>query len=305
MATDEALRARLGAAASTLSLATSQLQLELQALGYYDGPIDGRYSGTTADAVRAFQTRIGVPPTGLIDSTTLRQVFALGQQNPLHAAAARAGDDHADHRSRRPPPVDRPRRRPPPRHGPRHQRRQPPRRRLPETSTTTSTTDDDARAGAVDQRGHRDEEDVVEPTPDPGPTMYAVLVADPQFSTFLDLVRTAGFAGDLDQLVPAFTLLVPTNAAFDVMDAGNVGRVDGGRPTPARPAGLPRHRTERRRDPSRRLHHRPAAEHPRRRRSTSSPAVVPSPSTAPRSAPPTDAANGNVYPIDAVLVPPS
>ena len=77
------------------------MQLELQALGYYDGPIDGRYSTATADAVRAFQTRIGVPPTGLIDSTTLRQVYVLGQQNPLHAAAARAGADHDRPRRRR------------------------------------------------------------------------------------------------------------------------------------------------------------------------------------------------------------
>jgi len=48
--------------------------------------------------------------------------------------------------------------------------------------------------------------------------MYAVLVADPDASTFLDLVRTAGFAGDLDRPAPAFTLFAPTNAAFDAMD---------------------------------------------------------------------------------------
>ena len=82
-ATDEALRARLGAAAATLTHSTAQLQLELQALGYYDGPIDGRYSAATIAAVRAFQARIGVPQTGVVDTTTLRQIYVLGQQNPL------------------------------------------------------------------------------------------------------------------------------------------------------------------------------------------------------------------------------
>ncbi len=40
------------------------LQTDLQALGYYDGPIDGVYGSGTTDAVRALQTDLGVPADG-------------------------------------------------------------------------------------------------------------------------------------------------------------------------------------------------------------------------------------------------
>ena len=216
-ATDEALRARLGGASSTLSLATSQLQLELQALGYYDGPIDGRYSRATADAVRAFQTRIGVPATGLIDSTTLRQVYVLGQQNPFTPPPPVPEPTTTTMQPPAPPVTDPP---PPPTPAPTPAPPPPPDTTTtlapspPDTSTTTTTIAEEEQR----KKKKEEEEDVEEPAPDPGPTMYAVLGADPQFSTFLGFVRSAGFAGDLDQLVPAFTLLVPTNAAFDSMD---------------------------------------------------------------------------------------
>ena len=154
-ATDEALRARLGAGASTLSLATSQLQLELQALGYYDGPIDGRWSTATADAVRAFQIRIGVPPTGLLDSTTLRQVYVLGQQNPLQPPPPPVTDPttprrRSPTRPRRPSP-SRPRR-----PSPTRPRRRSPRRRTPPTTVAPTPPDedpddDDSRGGDPDR----------------------------------------------------------------------------------------------------------------------------------------------------------
>ena len=79
--TDAAFRARFGDAAALLSLSISDLQRELQALGYYDGPIDGRYSEATIAAVRAFQRDLGVPETGLLDLATLRAIYARGQQN--------------------------------------------------------------------------------------------------------------------------------------------------------------------------------------------------------------------------------
>ena len=304
-ATDEALRARLGAASSTLSLATSQLQLELQALGYYDGPIDGRYSGATADAVRAFQTRIGVPPTGLLDSTTLRQVYVLGQQNPLtppppvpdtttddHGAATAARDHrsrrHRHRRRPREPPTPRTDDRPPPPPPLRLRRRRPAgddRRRRRRTTTAAPTT-------------------TTQPPQEQVPTMYAVLVADHEFSTFLGLVRTAGFAGDLDQPAPAFTLLAPTNAAFDAMDRRGASRVDGGSANlrallayhgvePAAGVIQPGGFTT---GPLQSIHGAAA----RRRRGGATVTVNGAALGAP-----TEAANGIVYPIDAVLVPPS
>lgn len=220
-ATDEALRARLGAASSTLGLATSQLQLELQALGYYHGPIDGRYSAETIAAVQAFQTRIGVPPTGLLDSTTLRQVYVLGQQNPLQppppvpdpppVTEPPAPPVTEPPTPPPPPPVTDPPAPPPP---PVTDPPAPPPATPPETpappppppeDTATTTTEAVTTTTA--------------PEPEPElPTMYDVLGADTRFSTFLDLVRQAGFSRDLDAPARPFTVFAPTNAAFEAMD---------------------------------------------------------------------------------------
>ena len=214
-ATDEALRARLGAASSTLSLATSQLQLELQALGYYDGPIDGRYSWATADAVRAFQTRIGVPATGLIDSTTLRQVYVLGQQNPLTPPPP-VPETTTTTTAPPPPPVTDPP--PPPTPAPTPAPPPPPDTTTtiaPPPPSTPPTTTTIARRKRKTSRRRRK---TSRPAPDPGPTMYAVLGADPQFSTFVGLVRTRWVRRRPRSARPGFTLLAPTNAAFDSMD---------------------------------------------------------------------------------------
>ena len=54
-ATDAALRQRLGDRLDTFTGAVSDLQEALTELGYYSGPIDGRYSAATVAAVKAFQ----------------------------------------------------------------------------------------------------------------------------------------------------------------------------------------------------------------------------------------------------------
>jgi branched-chain amino acid transport system substrate-binding protein len=225
-ATDAALRARLGDASSMLNLATSQLQLELQALGYYDGPIDGRFSAATIAAVRAFQTRIGVPPTGLLDTTTLRQVYVLGQQNPLvpppplpeppppptepppvtttppPPPPVTEPPPDTTVPPPPPPPVTDP---PPPATDPPPVTTVPP-PPPPETTTTAPPPPDTTTTTAP------------EPEPDPLPTMYEIIGTDPRFSTFLGLVRRAGFGGDLSAPARPFTVFAPTNAAFDAMD---------------------------------------------------------------------------------------
>jgi peptidoglycan hydrolase-like protein with peptidoglycan-binding domain len=49
----------------------AEVQLQLASRGYYPGRIDGRYGRRTAFAVRAFQWRSGISPTGRLDLITL------------------------------------------------------------------------------------------------------------------------------------------------------------------------------------------------------------------------------------------
>ena len=77
-ATDQAVRARHGEVTGTISTATVGLQQELTRLGYYTGPIDGIYSTAVADAVRALQADLGVPPTGILDAATVQAAYEKG-----------------------------------------------------------------------------------------------------------------------------------------------------------------------------------------------------------------------------------
>ena len=79
-ATDAAMRERLGVGVSTFGTSVSQLQQALADRGFYTGPIDGRYSAATIEAVRAFQRDLGVPETGVIDVATLQAIYARGQE---------------------------------------------------------------------------------------------------------------------------------------------------------------------------------------------------------------------------------
>src|SRR5205814_9278883 len=49
----------------------AEVQHQLRSRGYYRGWIDGRYGGGTAFAVRTFQYRLGISPTGELDMRTL------------------------------------------------------------------------------------------------------------------------------------------------------------------------------------------------------------------------------------------
>ncbi len=61
--------------------AVSQLQRELQALGYYDGPIDGGFGQLTEAAVIAFQTRLQLVVDGIVGPSTWEALTKqLGQQ---------------------------------------------------------------------------------------------------------------------------------------------------------------------------------------------------------------------------------
>jgi peptidoglycan hydrolase-like protein with peptidoglycan-binding domain len=77
-ATDAALRERLGNRLTTIGTGIMELQQALTERGYYHGPIDGRMSDATVAAIKAFQTDLGVPPTGIIDVATLQAIYARG-----------------------------------------------------------------------------------------------------------------------------------------------------------------------------------------------------------------------------------
>jgi peptidoglycan hydrolase-like protein with peptidoglycan-binding domain/ABC-type branched-subunit amino acid transport system substrate-binding protein len=55
-----------------------EVQQLLTELGYYTGPIDGLFSEELSDAIRAFQTDLGVEPTGILDAATLRAIYQAG-----------------------------------------------------------------------------------------------------------------------------------------------------------------------------------------------------------------------------------
>jgi uncharacterized surface protein with fasciclin (FAS1) repeats len=80
-ATDDALRAKLGSGAAAISQATADLQLMLTQLGYYRGPIDGKYSQAVIDAVKKLQADLGVPQTGVVDAATLKAAYEQGLAN--------------------------------------------------------------------------------------------------------------------------------------------------------------------------------------------------------------------------------
>ena len=74
-ATAAALQAELlalGGAAAQESLATTAaIQQTLKLAGFWDGPVDGVWTPELTDAVKAFQTELGVEPTGTIDAATI------------------------------------------------------------------------------------------------------------------------------------------------------------------------------------------------------------------------------------------
>lgn len=62
----------LGDAEAEASLATTAaVQQTLKLLGFWDGPVDGKWSPELTEAVKEFQTELGVEPTGEVDAATI------------------------------------------------------------------------------------------------------------------------------------------------------------------------------------------------------------------------------------------
>lgn len=69
----------------------ADLQGKLMALGMFDGTVDGYYGPKTADAIRAFEARFGLPRTG----AATPQVIEAVKRAPLETSQAPAPVDYA------------------------------------------------------------------------------------------------------------------------------------------------------------------------------------------------------------------
>jgi murein L,D-transpeptidase YcbB/YkuD len=74
-ATDAALQADLqakgGAAAQEALTSTAAVQQTLKLAGYWTGPVDGKWTPALTEALKSFQTALGVPATGTVDPATI------------------------------------------------------------------------------------------------------------------------------------------------------------------------------------------------------------------------------------------
>ncbi len=74
-ATAAALQAELtalgGAAAQQSVATTAALQQTLKLAGFWDGPVDGAWTPALTEALKAFQTELGVEPSGVVDAATI------------------------------------------------------------------------------------------------------------------------------------------------------------------------------------------------------------------------------------------
>ena len=70
-ATARALQDKLDAVGQKQATQTTQLQTILTLTGFWDGPIDGQWTDELTQALKDFQTALGVKPTGNVDAATM------------------------------------------------------------------------------------------------------------------------------------------------------------------------------------------------------------------------------------------
>lgn len=74
-ATAAALQAELaakgGAVAQQATATTAAVQQTLKLAGFWDGPVDGTWTPALTEALKRFQTELGVKPTGSVDAATI------------------------------------------------------------------------------------------------------------------------------------------------------------------------------------------------------------------------------------------
>jgi peptidoglycan hydrolase-like protein with peptidoglycan-binding domain len=96
-ATDAALRADLtakgGVAAQQALVSTAAVQQTLKITGFWNGPVDGQWTPALTEALKDFQTELGVKPTGTVDAATVaafEEAVAKGQQPPTPTSSSPA-----------------------------------------------------------------------------------------------------------------------------------------------------------------------------------------------------------------------
>jgi murein L,D-transpeptidase YcbB/YkuD len=68
------LQAKGGAAADQAVASTAAVQQTLKLAGFWTGPVDGTWTPALTEAVKDFQTALGVKPTGTVDAATVAAV---------------------------------------------------------------------------------------------------------------------------------------------------------------------------------------------------------------------------------------
>ena len=70
-ALEEDVAAAGGATAQDEVVATTAVQQTLKLAGFWDGPVDGEWTPELTEALKEFQTALGVKPTGAVDAATI------------------------------------------------------------------------------------------------------------------------------------------------------------------------------------------------------------------------------------------
>jgi peptidoglycan hydrolase-like protein with peptidoglycan-binding domain len=68
------LAAKGGAATQAAVASTAAVQQTLKLAGFWDGPVDGQWTPALTEALKKFQTKLGVPATGEVDAATIAAV---------------------------------------------------------------------------------------------------------------------------------------------------------------------------------------------------------------------------------------
>jgi uncharacterized surface protein with fasciclin (FAS1) repeats len=177
-ATQRALAERLG---QQESAQVAALQGILTATGHYSGPVDGVWSDAVEEALKALQTELGVPATGVIDAATMRA---------FEAALAAAGN----------PPAPEP---------------TPPDTGAPEVPDTTAPPAPTTAPPAPTTTAPAPTTTAAPPTTVPPVSggILDVLAEAGQFTQLLAAIDAAGLTERLSGPGP-FTLFAPTDEAF-------------------------------------------------------------------------------------------
>ena len=210
-ATDAAAGDRLGTASRAVNDATKSIQRALTDLGFYDGPIDGRLSAATTEAIRAMQAELGVAQTGIVDAATLQAIYDRGVASvpqpppttttttttaPTTTTPATVAPTSATPTTPQPETTPQPQTTPQPETTPEPET-------TPKPSTTPKPPDTTVPADA----------DIAD-----------ALTGDPRFSQYVSLLTAAGWSGSVGTLAP-ITVFAPTNAALDALPADQLAEL--------------------------------------------------------------------------------